>query len=434
MIVLINKRMFIYKRNLNLNDKQITDIFRDKDYALKPLQPFERRISWEIYRNNSSQSWSYTGFDAKFDKVKLPVCREIYYRVEGEDVDITCRINDTYGLVTMNEDDETNFIVMGISDFDHFKWYLGNGLTIGSLNVQKQFDNIALSKLTLRINDLAAENFNQEITLWGYLNKNKETLKVKFGSFFIYKQKEIFNFSAMTRHYNASSNKSYLSETKLPYTFVILPRGLAHFAVNKYKELQKDVRKLKDEGKTDWRDPWRYFADDLRFDYFISYQVQKVIFMIILVESTIVIGIFIKVYCKVCVHHLAKIILKPRFPLAIRDELRISKVNIGNFVVDGNVTHDIMIIASDNNYDFVVKNLYPFFKDLGLSILFPQTDIHGGQSNFNGYSQAVVSSVIYVVVATTDFENDPRSNNFILSDLILPRMYEQRRNIDNKIQ
>lgn len=56
-------------------------------------------------------------------------------------------------------------------------------------------------------------------------------------------------FSIMTFHYNDSSNKPYISEIKLPYTFFVLPRGLTHFAANKYKELQNDVRKAINEGK-----------------------------------------------------------------------------------------------------------------------------------------------------------------------------------------
>lgn len=109
----------------------------------------------------------------------------------------------------------------------------------------------------------------------------------------------------------------------------------------------------------------------------------------------------------------------------------ITRANIGNFVIDENITHDIMIIAardSKRDYAFAVHNLIPFFEDLGLSILFPQTDLHGGQSNINGYSEAVFSSSIYVVVGTIDFENDPWSNGFIFSDLILSQMNEQQQN------
>lgn len=62
-------------------------------------------------------------------------------------------------------------------------------------------------------------------------------------------------------------------------------------------------------------------------------------------------------------------------------ELHISNsiVNIRDYVVDGNVTHDIMIVASDDDYDFAVHHLIPFFSDLGFSCILPQTDIKGGQ-------------------------------------------------------
>ncbi|XP_052089856.1 uncharacterized protein LOC127726520 [Mytilus californianus] len=523
---------------------EVSDIFRTNDYVLKPLQPFERTLSWKINHEDSSHTWTSTGCDATFDGDKLPVCRGIYYRVEGEDVDIICQINNTNGLVKVNEGYETNFISFLV--FNHFEWNLGKGLPTSSVNASAKIKSINISELTLQIIDLTAENFNHEITLWGLFKKSTDgILKVKFGSFILKKQKKIFKYihvpqghivsltaipfyslwdnfdhlvfhnisrfaeeditgdnkatcsdidkgcgpmihalfniskienifnentfsnditlnsiyvstrlnesgkhtaksytcvcensygqhtySILRNHYNASSKKSYMSEIKLPYTFVILPRGLTHYAANKYKELQKYVRKAINEENNNWKDPWKYFADDLRFYNGINNQLQKVIILIILIEIPMIIGILIKVYCIVCVHHLDKTILKPKSPLVICAELHtcISQTNIGNFVVDENVTHDIMIIASDNNYDFVVKNLFPFFKNLGLSVLFPQTDINGGQSNINGYSQAVVSSVMYAVVATTEFENDPWSNNFILSDLILPQMYEQRRN------
>lgn len=240
----------------------------------------------------------------------------------------------------------------------------------------------------------------------------------------------LHTYSILRSQYNASSKKSFMSEIKLPYTLVILPRGLTHFAANKYNELQKDVKKAIKDENNNWRDPWKYFVDDLRFYNGINNKLQRLILIITWTVIPIFIGVVIKVYCNVIVRHLAKLILKPKFSRAFCDKLHtcISRTNIGNFVVDENVTHDIMIIASDNNYDFVVKSLFPFFENLGISVLFPQNDINGGQSNINGYSQAVVSSVMYVVVATTDFENDPWSNNFILSDLILPQIYEQRRN------
>ncbi|CAG2201893.1 unnamed protein product [Mytilus edulis] len=149
--------------------------------------------------------------------------------------------------------------------------------------------------------------------------------------------------------------------------------------------------------------------------------------IIILADVVMMIQIFFKVYCKVFVHHVAKIILKPKFPQSICDKLLpVVNGNIGDYSVEGNVTHDIMVVASDNDYDFVVQKLIPFFEVLGLSVLLPQTDINGGQSNINGYSQAVVKSLMYVVVGTRDFENDSWNNNFILSDLILPQMYEQQ--------
>lgn len=140
-----------------------------------------------------------------------------------------------------------------------------------------------------------------------------------------------------------------------------------------------------------------------------------------------ILGILIKVYCKVFVNNLARIILKPKFSLQLCAELHISNsiANIGDYVVDGNVTHDIMIVASDDDYDFAVQNLIPFFSGIGLSCILPQTDIKGGQSRINGFSQAVVSSKIYVVVGTTDFENDQWNNTYVLSNLILPHMYEQ---------
>ncbi|CAG2201891.1 unnamed protein product [Mytilus edulis] len=167
---------------------EVTDIFRDQDYVLKPLQPFERTISWEIYRHNSSNSWSYTRFDAKFDDDKLPVCRGIYYRVEGENVVITCKINNTYGLVEVNEGSTIN--CMSFPVFDHVQWYLGNGLTTGSLKVSHKIKPNNILEFTLRITDLKAEKFKHEITLWGLFNQ-EETLRVKFESFFINKQKEI---------------------------------------------------------------------------------------------------------------------------------------------------------------------------------------------------------------------------------------------------
>ncbi|CAC5410258.1 unnamed protein product [Mytilus coruscus] len=524
--------------------EEVSDIFRDNDFVLKPLQPFEKTFSWEINRKDNSYSWTSTGCDATFDGIKLPVCRGIYYRVEGEDVDITCQINNTYGQVEVNDVNETNILSFPV--FKNFRWNLGKGSTAVSVDASFKINPNNISELTLRITDLTAETFNQEITLWGLFKKlTYGILKVKFGSFIIYKQKEtfeyiqvpqghivcltampfysfsetdehlaihhissfakenltgdnndacsdtdkgcgplthalinlskienIFNenlfskemklnsfyfstrlnesgkqtansytcvcensygqhtFSIQRNHYNASSKKSYTSEIKLPYTFVILPRGHVHYSTNKYNELQKEVRNAINEENNNWRYPWKYFADDLRFDNAINNQLQNVIIMIILIEIPMIIGTLIKVYCIIVVNRLAKTILKPKFPLVICDELHtcISQTNIGNFAVDENATHDIMIIASDNDYDFASKNLIPFFNDLGFSILLPQTDINGGQSNINGYSQAVVSSVMYVVVGTRDFENDPWSNNFILSDLILPHMYEQRRN------
>ncbi|CAG2206958.1 unnamed protein product [Mytilus edulis] len=247
---------------------EVTDILRNSDHVLKPLEPFERTMSWEICRKHGSHSWTTTtGFDAAFEGNKMPICRSIYYRVEGEDVDITCKINNTFGVVDVK---------------------------------------------------------------------------------------------------------------------------------NGYKH---------------------YFIDFHVFNRF-EFDLADVVMMI---------QIFFKVYCKVFVHHVAKIILKPKFPQSICDKLLpVVNGNIGDYSVEGNVTHDIMVVASDNDYDFVVQKLIPFFEVLGLSVLLPQTDINGGQSNINGYSQAVVTSVMYVVVGTRDFENDSWNNNFILSDLILPQMYEQQ--------
>lgn len=170
---------------------EVTDIFRDKDYVLKHLQPFERTISWEIYRHNSRDSWSYTGFDAKFDDDKLPVCKGIYYRIEGEDVVITCKINNTYGMVEVNGGSTIN--CMSFPVFDHIQWYLGSGLTTGLLKVSPKIKPNNVSELTLRITDLKAEHFKHEITLWGLFNQGG-TLRVKFGSFFINKQKEISKY------------------------------------------------------------------------------------------------------------------------------------------------------------------------------------------------------------------------------------------------
>ncbi|VDI59559.1 Hypothetical predicted protein [Mytilus galloprovincialis] len=522
---------------------EVLDIFRENDLVLKPLQPFERTFSWEIYRQNNSSSWTTTGCDATFDGDKLPVCRGIYYRVEGEDVDIICQINNTYGLVEVNEVNETNILSFPV--FDNFRWNLGegSGVTNVSLNELFKIKPNNISELTLRITDLTAKTFNQEITLWGLFKKIPNgILKVKFGSFIIYKQKETFQYihvpqgyivsltampfysfsetgehfaihhisslanenftgdnneacsdkdkgcgpmihvlfnmskignifneplfskditlnsiyvstrlnesgkhtaksyscvcensygqhtySILRNNYNASSKLSYMSEIRLPHTFVILPRGLTHYWANKYSSLKKNVKKAINKENNKWRDPWEYFADDLRIDKGINTLSQKVIVGIVLFEIPLTIGILIKLYCIVIVNRLAKTILKPKFPIPI-SEVLLSDVqtNIGDYVVDGIITHDIMIVASDDDYDFVVQNLIPFFRGLCYSVFFPQNDINGGQSNINSYSQAVASSKLYVVVATTNFKNDVWNNVFVLSNLILPKMYEQR--------
>lgn len=403
-------------------------------------------------------------------------------------------------------------------------------------------------EMTLRITDLSAECLNREIELWAFMITRSEgkqsIIKVKFGSFFIYAQKEIVKFvhvpqghilslNGMSFHsfsnaedqfvfhnissmananisgdtnavcsdiykgcsfmihflykksnlgnffnenpfttdrilnsylfsssltetgiqtvesyacvcensygqhtysilrnlFNTSSQTKYLSEIKLPFKFVVLPRGLTYFASNKYTQLQNDVRKALAERENDWSYVWRYYVDDERFYYFIITKLEHIIITIIFADIFLMIGISFKVYCKFFVHHLAKIILKPIFPMSICDELlAVAKSNIGDYAVEENVTHDIMIVANDTDYDFAVQKLIPCFTDLGLSVLLPQTDINGGQSNINGYSQAVVTSVMYVVVGTRDFEKDSWNNNFILSNLILPQMYEQQRN------
>lgn len=92
---------------------------------------------------------------------------------------------------------------------------------------------------------------------------------------------------------------------------------------------------------------------------------------------------FFKFYCFLFVHRAAKLILKPKFPIPIIEVLLPDvQTNIGDYAVEENITHDIMIVASDDDYQFVVHNLIPFsISDLGYSLLFPQNDINGGQSN-----------------------------------------------------
>ncbi|VDI52428.1 Hypothetical predicted protein [Mytilus galloprovincialis] len=521
---------------------EFNDILRNDDCVLPPLQSFERTVSWEIYRNNNNFSRQSVGVDATFNGKKLPICRRIYYRVEGEDVDINCHIDNTDGSVILKEGNMNRMIHIRI--FENLEWDLGKKLSTDSYKLSNvKLMHSSESNITLRITDLSAENFKEEITLWGINKFIDTTLKIKIGSFFINKQKEIlkpihvpeghilslnslifYSFSKTDDHlvvhnisslveanisgntnavcsnffngcgpmidmlfnmskvgnifnekpwtrdmmlnayqvttslietgiqiaksftcvceksygqhtysilrplYNPSSNQTYISEIVLPYTFLILPKGLTHFASNKYKELQKDVRKAIDEKKNNWRYIWRYYVDDQRFYYLIICKAEYIISLIIVADIVMILGIFMKVYCNVFVNNLARIILKPRFPMQLCAELHVSNsnANIGDCVVDGNVTHDIMIVASDDDYSFAVHNLIPFFSDLGLSCILPQTDIKGGQSKINGFSQAVVSSKIYVVVGTTDFENDPWNNSFVLSNLILPHMYEQQ--------
>ncbi|CAG2201894.1 unnamed protein product [Mytilus edulis] len=181
--------------------RRVTDILRNKDRVLKHLEPSERTISWEMYHQNRSHSWKNTGSDATYEGNKMPVCRSIYYRVEGEDVDITCKINNTNGLVGV----KNYFIDFHL--FSRFEWDLGKNLTDYSLKLLTKVKVKNTVEMVLRITDLTAGYLNHEIILWGiFKTSSKQTFRVKFGSFFINKQKEIFNYIHVPQGHIVSLN------------------------------------------------------------------------------------------------------------------------------------------------------------------------------------------------------------------------------------
>lgn len=169
---------------------EVNDILRNEDCVLPPLRSFERTVSWQIYRNNNSTSRQSAGVDATFNGKKLPVCRKIYYRVVGEDVDINCHIDNTDGSVILKEVNINRII--NFRNFENLEWDLGRRLSINSYKLPNvELMPSSKSNITLRITDLTAENFKEEITLWGISKFKDITLKVKIGSFFINKQKEM---------------------------------------------------------------------------------------------------------------------------------------------------------------------------------------------------------------------------------------------------
>lgn len=179
---------------------------RNSDYKLPELQSYERLHSYQILSNGKL---TYEGSYAKINNVRAPLCSKVYYRVPGEDVQISCD-----AVIWKTElVDYKNITFTGI--YRSYFWKQ-NSKPVQGFHLESYRKD---TSFYLEIRSVRPEDFSKEISFWGetsitYPDKVL-TVRIKIGYFFLQVQKSIEHYVHVPNGYvlNIQTLKFYAQST-----------------------------------------------------------------------------------------------------------------------------------------------------------------------------------------------------------------------------
>lgn len=155
--------------------------FRMEDYELRELLLYERHYAGEISFPGSMGRPPMSLYNGEsLNGMPVLSCRKMFYRVLGEDIDITCyiKIYRTYlGLI--------------YGDEQPFYWMKTNHIIKPTGNQAAYIKDDTIHYI---IRSLKPEDFDKEISLWVKHTINGLTIKIKIGYFFIHLQKDLVHY------------------------------------------------------------------------------------------------------------------------------------------------------------------------------------------------------------------------------------------------
>lgn len=153
---------------------------RTKDYELPELQTYERHHVGEISISGSMELPPVIVYNGNsVNGTRGLSCRKMFYRVVGEDIDITCSVKLYRTHLGLIYGDEQPFYWMKTK---HIIKPSGNQATY-----------IKDDTIHYIIRSLKPEDFDKEISLWLKYTDNYLTINTKIGYFFIHLQKDLVN-------------------------------------------------------------------------------------------------------------------------------------------------------------------------------------------------------------------------------------------------
>ena len=170
-----------YLQYINFTDFSVTirAQSRTEDYELRELLYFERHHAGEI--SDCSGFPPLILYNGNIvNGIRVLSCRKMFYRVLGEDIDITCSIKiyrTKLGLI--------------YGDEQPFYWMKNSRIIKPSGNQATYLKDDTIHYI---IRSLKPEDFDKEISLWVKYTINLFTIKIKIGYFFIHLQKDLVNY------------------------------------------------------------------------------------------------------------------------------------------------------------------------------------------------------------------------------------------------
>jgi hypothetical protein len=172
-----------YLHYINVADFAVTIRAQDrtKDYELPELQTYERHHAGEISISGSMERPPRIVYNGdSVNGTRCLSCRKMFYRVLGEDIDITCSVKlyrTHLGLI--------------YGDEQPFYWMKTNHIIKPSGNQATYLKDDTIHYI---IRSLKPEDFDKEMSLWVKSTENGFTVKIKIGYFFIHLQKDLVNY------------------------------------------------------------------------------------------------------------------------------------------------------------------------------------------------------------------------------------------------
>ncbi|VDI31710.1 Hypothetical predicted protein [Mytilus galloprovincialis] len=227
------------------------------------------------------------------------------------------------------------------------------------------------------------------------------------------------SINILREFYNETEKSKQIVTTALNFVYIVLPAESFNMYNINYEKYNTTL-KVEDIERSDLIHESRIWF------------IRQIIEIVSVIVSAFYILKFCKYYTYLFDTHWVSTIYTTWFNRGKVEHL--SNNGLGNIFNENewhNYEFDVLVISTENDNDFIMKNsIITCLEDIGYKVCFPERDFKAGKSMFRLFSKAVQISYTIVVVCSKDFMHDSFINEIVFGDFIMS-MYKDGK-INNK--